>query len=161
MAQRASREWDLADRLHSAAIHVLRRARRTDPLTGVSPAQLSALSVLMSGEMTLGQLAKAEQVRAPTMSRLVREMERAGVARKQPDPKDARAVRIRVTPKGLRALERGREMRIDRIERLVRGRSAEEIAALERAVGVIEDMLGARAAPWSSDSPKERASTDG
>ena len=151
MQRRATREWDLADRLHSAAIHVLRRVRRTDPLTGVSPAQLSAMSVLMHGPMTLGQLAAAEQVRPPTMSRLVAEMERSGVARKQIDPKDARVLRIRVTPKGLRALERGREMRIDRIERLIRSRRPEDIAALERAVGVIEKMLDARAAPWSDE----------
>ena len=157
MPRRASREWDLADRLHSAAIHVLRRARRTDPLTGVSPAQLSALSVLMSGPMTLGQLAAAEQVKPPTMSRLVAEMERTGVARKQTDPNDARAVRIRVTPKGLRALERGREMRIDRIERLVRSRKLEEIVALERAVGVIEEMLGAHAARWSDEKESAAA----
>src|SRR5256885_14525143 len=91
------REHNVADRLHSAAIHLLRRARRTDPLTGVSPAQLSALSVLMSGTKTLGELAAAEQVRPPTMSRLVKEMERAGVARRSSDPRDGRVVRVRAT----------------------------------------------------------------
>src|SRR5437868_10925258 len=97
-------ERELADRLHSAAIHLLRRARRTDPLTGVSPAQLSALSVLMSGPKTLGDLAAAEQVRPPTMSRLVSAMERAGVARKMIDRDDARVIRVHATTKGLRAL---------------------------------------------------------
>src|SRR5436853_7386045 len=90
-------DWELADRLSSAAIHLLRRARRTDPLTGVSPAQLSALSVLMSGPRTLGELAAAEQVRPPTMSRLVSEMERAGVARKATDRDDARVIRVHAT----------------------------------------------------------------
>src|SRR5438309_11015842 len=108
----SGRERDLADRLHSGAIHLLRRARRTDPLTGVSPAQLSALSVLMSGPKTLGELAAAEQVRPPTMSRLVSEMERAGVARKAVDRRDARKVRVHGTAKGLRALARGRTMRV-------------------------------------------------
>src|SRR2546427_10183653 len=96
-----TRERRVADRLHSAAIHLLRRARRTDPLTGVSPAQLSALSVLMSGSKTLSELAAAEQVRAPTMSRLVSEMERAGVASKVTDRDDARVIRVHATPKGL------------------------------------------------------------
>src|SRR5881628_3974518 len=105
------RERELADRLHSAAIHLLRRARRGDPLTGATPAQLSALSVLMSGPKTLGDLAAAEQVRAPTMSRLVSEMKRAGVARKLPDPADGRVVRVHATAKGRRALARGRAMR--------------------------------------------------
>jgi DNA-binding MarR family transcriptional regulator len=147
MRRAATRERELANRLHSAAIHLLRRARRTDPLTGVSAAQLSALSVLMSGPKTLGELAAAEQVRPPTMSRLVSEMERAGVARKVDDREDARVVRVHATAKGLRALARGRQMRIAAIEKLLAGRSAGERAALERAVGIVEDMLGQRPAP--------------
>jgi DNA-binding MarR family transcriptional regulator len=142
------RHWDVADRLHSAAIHLLRRARRTDPLTGVSPAQLSALSVLMGGPKTLGELAMAEQVRPPTMSRLVSEMEQAGVARKQKSRADARVVRVHATPKGLRALSRGRAMRIEAIERLVGELDAEDLATVERAVTAIENVLGQRAAPW-------------
>ncbi|HVD31416.1 MAG TPA: MarR family transcriptional regulator [Methylomirabilota bacterium] len=148
MARSANRrEGDVADRLHSAAIHLLRRARRTDPLTGVSPAQLSALSVLMSGPKTLGDLAAAEQVRPPTMSRLVSEMERAGVARKTTDRDDARVLRIRATPKGLRALSRGRAMRIEAIERLLGELNREELSTVERAVGTIEKLLGQRPAP--------------
>ena len=148
MARSANRrERDVADRLHSAAIHLLRRARRTDPLTGVSPAQLSALSVLMSGPKTLGDLAAAEQVRSPTMSRLVSQMERVGVARKTTDRDDARVVRVRATPKGLRALSRGRSMRIEAIERLISELDHEDLATIERAVGTIENLLGQRAAP--------------
>jgi DNA-binding MarR family transcriptional regulator len=146
-SQRRERERDVANRLHSAAIHLLRRARRTDPLTGVSPAQLSALSVLMSGPKTLGDLAAAEQVRPPTMSRLVSEMERAGVARKVPDRTDGRVVRVHATPKGLRALSRGRAMRIEAIERLISELDPEDLSVVERAVGTIEKLLGQRAAP--------------
>ncbi len=141
-----SREREVANRLHSAAIHLLRRARRTDPLTGVSPAQLSALSVLMSGPKTLGDLAAAEQVRPPTMSRLVTEMERAGIARKVIDRDDARVIRVHATPKGLRALSRGRSMRIESIERLISQIDADELRNIERAVGTIEKVLGQRAA---------------
>ena len=59
----------VADRLHSAAIHLLRRLRRTDPLRGVNPAQLSVLSVLMGGPRTIGDLAAVEQVQPPTTPR--------------------------------------------------------------------------------------------
>ncbi|SRR6266849_4457375 len=148
MVRRANgRERDVANRLHSAAIHLLRRARRTDPLTGVSPAQLSALSVLMGGPKTLGDLAAAEQVRPPTMSRLVGEMERAGVARKVSDRNDGRVVRVHATPKGLRALSRGRAMRIEAIERLMSELDPDDLSVVERAVGTIEKLLGQRAAP--------------
>jgi len=101
----------------------------------------------MSGPKTLGELAAAEQVRAPTMSRLVSEMERTGAARKVVDRRDARVLRIHATAKGLRALERGRAMRITGIERLLAGRSASERATVERAVTLLEEMLGARPAP--------------
>jgi len=132
---------DIADRLHSAAIHLLRRVRRTDPKTGVPAAQLSALSVLMGGPRTLGELAAAEQVRPPTMTKLVQELERAGLASRERDPEDARVVRLRSTAKGQRILQRGRDMRITELERRLRGLDAEELATLERAVGIIERVV--------------------
>jgi len=135
------RERELADRLHSAAIHLLRRARRGDPLTGATPAQLSALSVLMGGPKTLGDLAAAEQVRAPTISRLAAEMERIALIRRREDPNDARVVHVEMTAKGRRVLGKGRDLRIAEIEGRVRRLDPPEIATLEKAVGIIEGML--------------------
>src|SRR2546423_14998261 len=88
MARTASPR-DVADRLHSAAIHLLRRVRSTDVQTGVTPAQLSALSVLMSGPKTLGQLAAAEQVRPPTITRLAQDLERLRLVRPESDQEGA------------------------------------------------------------------------
>ncbi|MGH2490132.1 MAG: MarR family winged helix-turn-helix transcriptional regulator [Candidatus Limnocylindria bacterium] len=136
-----AREREVADRLHSAAIHLLRRARRGDPLTGATPAQLSALSVLMSGPKALGELAAAEQVRAPTISRLAAEMERIGLIRRRDDPGDRRVVRAAMTAKGRRVLGKGRELRIAEIEGRVRRLDARDLDTLEKAVGIIEGML--------------------
>src|SRR5688572_22670569 len=111
----------LADRLHSSAVHLLRRVRRTDPQTGVSAAQLSALSVLMGGPRTLGELAAVEQVRAPTMSRLVRELEAAGLVTRTRDDTDARVVWVRWTPAGAELLTRGRELRIATLQKRIEG----------------------------------------
>ena len=94
MARNASPR-EVADRLHSAAIHLLRRVRSTDVQTGVTPAQLSALSVLMSGPKTLGELAAAEQVRPPTVTRLAQDLERLGLVRRESDKDDARVARLR------------------------------------------------------------------
>jgi DNA-binding MarR family transcriptional regulator len=135
------RERETADRLHSAAVHLLRRVRRTDPLTGVPAAQLSALSVLMGGPRTLGELAAAEQVRPPTMSKLAGEMERAELVRRSGDPADARIVRLEMTSKGRRVLAKGRELRIADIERRIRALSGAERESLVAAVSVIEKML--------------------
>ena len=141
MSSGARPERDVADRLHSAAIHLLRRVRRSDPLTGVSAAQLSALSVLMGGPRTVGEMAAAEQVRPPTMSTLVAEMERLGLVRRSRDPADARVARIEMTAKGRRVLAKGRELRIADIERRVRRLRPEQVASVREAVSIIEAML--------------------
>jgi len=61
----------LADQLHSAAIHLLRQLRKEDDTSGLSAPRLSALSVVVfGGPLTLGALARAEQVRPPTMTRI-------------------------------------------------------------------------------------------
>lgn len=134
-------ERETADRLHSAAIHLLRRVRRSDPLTGVPAAQLSALSVLMGGPRTLGELAAAEQVRPPTMSKLVGDMERSGLVRRSSDPNDARVARIDMTARGRRVLAKGREMRIADIEGRIRRLPPADIATVADAVGIVERML--------------------
>src|ERR1700735_455525 len=87
-----------ADRLHSAAIHLLRRLRKQDAASGVGPAQLSALSVLVFADpKTLGELAAAEQVKPPTMSRVVAGLKRSHLIEITRDPLDARRVNIRCT----------------------------------------------------------------
>lgn len=137
---RSATERETADRLHSAAIHLLRRLRRTDALTGVSPAQLSALSVLMGGPRTLGELAAAEQVRPPTMTRIVQEMESAGLVTRSPDDRDARVVRVRASPKGIRILTRGRALRVGGLESRLRSLGPDELDALARALPIIERL---------------------
>lgn len=136
-----SRDADVADRLHSAAIHLLRRVRRSDALTGVPAAQLSALSVLMGGPRTLGEMALAEQVRPPTMSSVVADMERAELVRRSRDPDDKRVVRIEMSAKGRRVLAKGRQLRIGEIERRIGALPAAERDALAAGVAALEKML--------------------
>ena len=133
---------EVADRLHSAAIHLLRRVRSTDVQTGVTPAQLSALSVLMSGPKTLGQLAAAEQVRPPTVTRLARELERLGLVRREADKDDARVARLRSSAKGSAILRRGRQLRIGELERRLRALSGAELRTLDDAAAIIERVVG-------------------
>ncbi len=132
----------VADRLHSAAIHLLRRVRKQDAATGEGPARLSALSVLVfGGPMTLGQLAAAEQVKPPTMSRIVTGLESRRLAERIPDSKDARRIRIRATPSGVRLLQQGRRRRIEylasHLDQLTQG----ELATLHEALSLVEGIL--------------------
>jgi DNA-binding MarR family transcriptional regulator len=84
----------LADRLHSTVIHLLRLVRVQDAATRVAPARLSALSVIVfGGPVSLNDLARAEQVRPPRMSRIVDALEAEGLAQRNVNPADRRAVK--------------------------------------------------------------------
>lgn len=135
----------LADGLHSVAIHLLRRLRREDEAMGLSPARSSVLSVLVfGGPRTLGELAQAEQVSPPTMSRMVSAMESAGLVRRRRDPGDARAVRIRATARGRRILQAGRERRVERLAELLARVEEGDRALVAGAVAVLEEVLRSR-----------------
>lgn len=131
----------VADRLHSAAIHLLRRVRKQDVRTGIGPAQLSALSVLVfAGPLTLKELAAAEQVKPPTMSRIVAALERQLLARRRPDPNDRRAIRLHATPKGTRILQQGRRRRIQALAKQLRKLGPADRRTLARAASLIEHL---------------------
>jgi DNA-binding MarR family transcriptional regulator len=131
----------VADALHSAAIHLLRRVRRVDERSGVGPAKLSALSVLVfGGKARLTDLARAEQVRPPTMTRLIAALEADGLVRRRSDPDDARAVRIEATPLGRRLLLQGRQRRVAALAAALEGVTREELALLSRAAAIIERL---------------------
>jgi DNA-binding MarR family transcriptional regulator len=137
---------EAADRFHSAAIHALRHVRREDPATGVPPAQLSALSVLVfGGPRTLGELAAAEQVRPPTMTRIVQALEAAGLVRRARDPHDARVHRLHATAKGRRVMQRGRERRVANLATLLDRLSPGQIARVHEAAELVERALAQQA----------------
>jgi DNA-binding MarR family transcriptional regulator len=132
----------IADRLHSAAIHLLRRVRKQDAATGEGPARLSALSVLVfGGSKTLGELAAAEQVKPPTMSRIVAGLARSRLIEITSDPEDARRMRIRATSKGTRLLQKGRELRITYLASNLKALTPEELTRLGDAVEILQRLM--------------------
>ena len=132
---------EAADRLYSAAIHLLRRLRIRDREVGVGPAQLSALSVLVfGGPKSLAELAEAEQVKAPTMSRIVASLLQAKLVRKSTDKQDRRAVVIQATEKGIRIMQEGRRRRVEALAAAVRGLAEKEIVHLLEAAQVMEQL---------------------
>jgi DNA-binding MarR family transcriptional regulator len=133
----------VADRLHSAAIHLLRRVRRVDEESGLSAARLSALSVLVfGGSTTIGELARVEQVSAPTMTRLVQALERDGLVAREAHEGDGRAVRLTATDEGRSILGWGRRRRVAELAGLLERLPADELQALGDAAEAIEVLLG-------------------
>ena len=142
-APRAGSANAVADRLHSAAIHLLRRLRREDDASGVSAPRLSALSVVVfGGPRTIGELAAAEQVRVPTMSRLVAALEAHGLLRRVPDPDDRRVVRVEATQAGHTLLHAGRRRRVAALAADVARMSAADRRAILTAIPLLERLAG-------------------
>lgn len=132
---------ETADRLHSAAIHLLRRLRAADRESGLSGPRLSALSVVVfAGPITITELAEAEQVRTPTISRLARGLEEAGLIERVADPRDGRVRRLRATARGRRVLERGRRRRVAALAARLARLAPTERRLLARAAALLESL---------------------
>lgn len=137
--------FDIADKLHSAAIHLLRRLRAEDAATELSAPRLSALSVVVfAGPVTMSELAQAEQVSLPTISRLAKDLEAEGLARRVRDKRDARVQRVAATARGKKLLQAGRQRRISRLAADLEELSPEEWAVLGRAAELMERLTGPR-----------------
>ena len=148
----------VANRLHSAAIHLLRRLRRHDEAMGLTAARASALSILVfGGPATLTTLARAEQVAAPTMTRLVLGLERDGLVRRAADEHDGRVVWVHATAKGTRLLHEGRRRRVAALADDLDALSAAERATLAAAADILEQML-ARSPGRRATAPRGRKS---
>ena len=132
----------VADRRHSVAIRLLRRLRRHDEAMGITAARASALSVMVfGGPVTIGQLGRAEQVSAPTMTRLVVAMERDGLVRRKPDPGDGRVVWLEPTARGTRLLHEGRRRRVEALAVDLGALEAGHRDTIAAAADILERML--------------------
>lgn len=131
-----------ADRLHSVAIHLLRRVRVEDEKSGLSPARLSALSVVVfGGPLSLGRLAEAEQVTPPTMTRLVQALEQEGLVERLPDPEDGRGILIAATRAGDKLLNEARQRRIRRLVDLLAALPPAQLQAVSQATDALTDLF--------------------
>jgi DNA-binding MarR family transcriptional regulator len=144
----------VAERLNAAAIHVLRSLRATDARAPIGPAALSALSVLVfAGPRTVGELARAEQVRSPTMSGVLKGLESEGLVRRERVAHDARRSVVHATARGRRLMERARRARITALAARL-----EDLAPAERALLLDATELMERVAmagrPRTHDGPR-------
>jgi DNA-binding MarR family transcriptional regulator len=134
--------YRIGDLLHSAAIHLLRKVRAQDRSAGIGPAQLSALSVLVfGGPRSLKELAEAEQVRPPTMSRIVVGLERARLVRRRTTD-DKRRMLLEATARGVKILQKGRRRRVEMLVRVLREFSRDELHQAADAAEFMRKLIG-------------------
>src|SRR5579862_7961338 len=124
-------QTETAELLHSAAIRLLRMVRVEDAQAGIGPAQLSALSVLVfGGARTVSELATLEQVRPPTMSRIVDGLAKKKLVQRVEDETDRRTVRVIATAKGDKLMQAGKARRVKALAARFEALSAGELKTL-------------------------------
>jgi DNA-binding MarR family transcriptional regulator len=134
--------YRIGDLLHSAAIHLLRKVRAQDRSAGIGPAQLSALSVLVfGGPRSLKELAESEQVRPPTMSRIVVGLERARLVRRKATD-DKRRMLLEATARGAQILQQGRRRRVEVLVRALQKLSEDERREAAAAAEFMRKLIG-------------------
>ncbi|MHB1958581.1 MAG: MarR family winged helix-turn-helix transcriptional regulator [Acidobacteriaceae bacterium] len=134
----------VAEQLHSAAIHLLRILRKEDETGGLNSPRLSALSVIVfGGPITLRDLAAAEQVRPPTMTRIVNALEQQRLVTRTKNEQDGRSVYISATIAGKRLLLEGRNRRIHSLGCQIDALKSIEKSALRNAIRVLRKVLTA------------------
>lgn len=147
----------IADLLHSAALHLLRRAARADAGMNLDGPRASLLSILVfAGPQPMSKLAQYERVTPAAITKLVGALERAGLAERVRDVADRRVVRVAPTAAGRALLENGRAARVDVVARLLRGLPAAELQILRRAAEIIEARLADHVDPHPTASTNHR-----
>lgn len=131
---------EVAARLFLALARLIRKLRREDP-SAFGPSTISALATLAAdGPVRLGDLAAAEGVRAPTMSRIVDVLVAEGVAERVPDPGDGRATLVRATPAGVGAVAGARHARAGQLSKRLNRLPTADLAALVAALPALEAL---------------------
>jgi DNA-binding MarR family transcriptional regulator len=130
---------DLAHDLRLAVMRLARRARQERADHGLPLGQLSALATLdRMGPLTPGALAQHEQVRPPSMSKVLANLHDAGLVERVADPTDGRSQVVSLTPKAKRLLREDRRRRDEWMAALLLGLDPDDRARLAAALPVLE-----------------------
>ena len=132
----------LAQDFREALRHSIYLVRRLDADGELSAAQLSMLKMLLdagpaAGGVRVGEIARNLGVKVPSATEQIIKLERAGLARREPDPDDSRAVRVTLTDAGLAAVASANERRNAVMAGVLSSLSDEDRAALAAALPVI------------------------
>jgi DNA-binding MarR family transcriptional regulator len=132
----------LAARLRLGVTRLARKLRQ-EAEPGITPSMLSALSsVERRGPLTMGDLGAAEQVSAPTITRVTNALVEAGLVAREADPKDGRVTWVRITVDGAKLLERSRRRQGAYLAKALRGLEPRELETLEDATAILERLTG-------------------
>lgn len=131
---------EMAARLRLATARLARQLRQQAG-TGLTPSQQSALvSIDLHGPLTLGHLAKIEQVAPPTVTRIVGKLEEDGLVTRAVDETDRRISRLTITGEGRRRLDHSRRRRNAWLAQRLGEFDPGQLADVEAALRVMEAL---------------------
>ena len=131
---------DLASQLRFAVMRLSRRLRQHAP-AHITPSQLSALAVVVRDKrLTLSQLAEAERVQPPTMTRIVESLVGRGLAERVPCPQDRRVAWVEATADGVALVQNTRKQRDAYLARRLRNFTPAERALLAEVAPLLERL---------------------
>jgi DNA-binding MarR family transcriptional regulator len=134
-------DTQLATRFRFALLTLVRQLRHHN--VDLTASQASALaSIARLGPMTVGDLAKAEHVSSPMVTKIAKGLEEERLVTRTPDDVDKRVVRLAITKEGQRRLERSRSQKNAWLARQFRALSDEDLAAIEAVIPVLERITG-------------------
>ena len=136
-------------RVRRTVMQMARRLRQ-QASAGVTPSQLALLGSLERwGPLTLGELAIAEAISAPAVSRTVKGLEEDGLVQREAVEDDRRAARVSLTSKAKRVLAGIRNQRNAWLAERISELTPRHAADLERGIAAIERILNHRDEPSS------------
>ncbi|WP_375433067.1 MarR family winged helix-turn-helix transcriptional regulator [uncultured Friedmanniella sp.] len=132
----------LASELRPSVMRLARRLRQVaDDREGLNPNQLSALAVLVNaGDLPIGELAAAERVQPPSMTRIVNGLEERALVTREPDPIDKRSSRVHLTPAGRQIVLANRRRRDQWLAVRIAELDEDEREVLRSAVRILEKV---------------------
>ena len=131
---------ELASGFREALRHSVYLVRRLDADGELSAAQLSTLKMLLGEGQRVGEIARNLGVRVPSATEQIIKLERAGLARREPDPADSRAVRVILTPEGRAAVDGANKRRNQVMADILSGLTDQDRKALAEALPVIDKI---------------------
>lgn len=135
---------DAAAQLRLGIVRTARRLRQEAAAesSGLTPTSTAALATIeRHGPLTPSELAELEQVKRPTVTRTLGCLEREGLVERMPDPGDGRSSLVSVNAAGRERLRRLRGRKNAYLAKRMRDLPVEDVAALERAARILEQML--------------------
>ncbi|MFP6565779.1 MAG: MarR family transcriptional regulator [Dehalococcoidia bacterium] len=131
---------DAANRLNSLSIHMMRRVSQATYGDEITPAGQSLLSVIVfGGPVTVSELARAENVSVPAVTRILDALKADGLAHREPSEYDRRAVNGLPTEAGLHVKKAARARRVQRIANELSFLTQEELEVVLKAEELLEE----------------------